>query len=51
MEVDGQIYSREVKIVDLIGEHLRRKEKTKMGEGWEEWGVERKKKRKSEQIC
>jgi hypothetical protein len=34
MEVDGQMYSREVKIVDLIREYLRRKEKTKMREGW-----------------
>jgi hypothetical protein len=34
MDVDRQMCSREVKIVDLIGEHLRRKEKTKMGERW-----------------
>jgi len=33
-EVDGLMHSEEVKIVDLVGEHLQIKEITRMGGKW-----------------
>jgi hypothetical protein len=32
-KIDGQMYSGDTKIVDLVGEHLQIKEKTRMREG------------------
>jgi hypothetical protein len=32
-EIDGQMYSGDTKIADLVGEHLQTKDKTRMGGG------------------
>jgi hypothetical protein len=51
MEVDGQMHSTYAKIADLVKEHLQTREKTKMGGGVYEQGVEREMERRREQIC
>jgi hypothetical protein len=33
-EVDERMHREDVKITDLVGEHLQTKEKTRMGDGW-----------------
>jgi hypothetical protein len=49
--VYGCMHSGEAKITDLIGEHLQTIEKTKMGGGRQERGVETKRERRRKQIC